>query len=67
MPPAMAVPALDDMRRDVGMFENTWSLATVLATALAVLCWYFGLAHVTIGPIIWTLTSLALGQFAIGC
>ena len=56
---------LDDLRRDQGMFDNTWTLATVLATALAVLCWYFGLAQVNIEPIIWTLAGLALVQLAI--
>lgn len=64
-PPNFAFSALDDLRRYKAMFDNTWMLATILATALAVQCWYFGLAYVNIQPIIWTLAALALVQLAI--
>jgi PAS domain-containing protein len=47
-------------------FDNTWTLTIVLATSLAVLCWYFGLAQVDIAPVIWTLAGLALAQLALG-
>lgn len=66
LPSSISSPAPSELGRDVGMFENTWSLATILATALAVLCWYFGVAQVNIGPIIWILASLAVAQLGIG-
>jgi PAS domain-containing protein len=56
---------LEDLRQHKLMFDNTWTLATVLATALVVLCWYFRLAEVSIGPIICTLAGLALAQLGI--
>ncbi len=62
---ATSLPQLDDVRQHKVMFDNTWTLATVLATALAVLCWYFRLAHVNIGPVICTLAGLALAQLGI--
>ena len=58
-------PAIDAARREKLLFDNTWTLVTVLATALVVLCWYFRLAQVNIGPIIWTLAALALAQLGI--
>jgi PAS domain-containing protein len=60
-------PVLDDVRQHKVMFDNTWTLATVLATALAVLCWYFGLAQVNIGPVICALAGLAVAQLGINC
>lgn len=58
-------PGLEDLARHKVLFDNTWTLATVLATALVVLCWYFGLARVNIVPIIWTLAGLTLAQLGI--
>jgi PAS domain-containing protein len=60
-----APPDLEDVRQHKVMFDNTWTLATVLATALAVLCWYFRLAQVNIGPIICALAGLAVAQLGI--
>src|SRR5690242_14749833 len=62
---ATSLPELDEVRQHKVMFDNTWTLATVLATALAVLCWYFRLAQVNIGPVICALAGLALAQLAI--
>jgi PAS domain-containing protein len=56
---------LDELRRHKGMFDNTWTLTTLLAAALSVLCGYFGLVQVNVGPIVWTLAVLALAQLAI--
>src|SRR6266850_2983395 len=56
---------LADQRRHKVMFDNTWTLVTILAATLTVLGWHFGLAQVDIGPIIWTLAGLALMQLAI--
>jgi PAS domain-containing protein len=47
------------------MFDNAWMLTTLLAAALSVLCGYFGLVQVNVGPIIWTLSILALTQLSI--
>jgi PAS domain-containing protein len=58
-------PELADLRQHKVMFDNTWTLATVLATALALLCWYFRLAEVSVGPIICTLAGLALAQLGV--
>jgi PAS domain-containing protein len=60
-----SVAALAELRRHKGMFDNTWTLTTLLAAALSVLCGYFGLVQVNVGPIIWTLALLALGQLVI--
>jgi PAS domain-containing protein len=58
--------ALETLRRHKITFDNTWTLTVMLATTLAVLCWYLGLAQVDIAPVIWTLAALAAGQFALG-
>jgi PAS domain-containing protein len=47
------------------MFDHTWTLAIVLATALAVVSWYFGLAQLDIEPVVWLSTALALVQMAL--
>jgi len=57
--------AFAEMRRYKAMFDNTWTLSTVLATALAVISWYFGLAQVDIGPVVWSLAAMALAQLAL--
>jgi PAS domain-containing protein len=57
--------ALEELRRYKVLFDNAWTLVTVLATALAVLCWYFRLAEVDIGAILWCLAALALSQFSL--
>ena len=65
-PPTATSPLeLDDIRQHKVMFDNTWTLATVLATALAVLCWYFRLTQVNIGNVICSLAGLALAQLGI--
>jgi PAS domain-containing protein len=56
--------ALGELRRDKGMFDNTWTLTTLLAAALSVLCGYFGLVQVSVGPIVWALAVLVLAQLA---
>jgi PAS domain-containing protein len=58
--------ALQAAHRHKLIFDNTWTLTVVLATTLAILCGYFGLAQVDIAPIIWTLACLALAQLALG-
>src|SRR5579862_4114959 len=58
-------PGSEDLRRYKVMFDNTWNLSTVLATATVVVSWYFGLVQLDIGPVIWTLAGLALIQFAL--
>jgi PAS domain-containing protein len=57
--------ALETLRKHKVAFDNTWRLTIVLATMLAVLCWYFRLVQVDIAPVIWTLTGLALAQPAL--
>jgi PAS domain-containing protein len=57
--------ALAELRRYKAAFDNTWSLATILATSLAVLGWYFGLSQVDVAPIVWTLAALAVAQLVI--
>ena len=64
-PPATGPPELDELLHHKVMFDNTWTLATVLAAALAVLCWYFRLAEVRIGPIVCTLAGVAVTQLGI--
>jgi PAS domain-containing protein len=54
--------AVDDLRRHKVMFDNTWTLATLLAAVLAVSCWYFEIAQLNIGPVIWVLATLGLLQ-----
>jgi PAS domain-containing protein len=56
---------LDELRRHKEMFDNTWTLATVLMIALVILSWYFSLAQFDITAIIWTLATLAAIQFAL--
>ena len=63
--PTDEAAALEELRRHKGMFDHTWTLATLLAAALSVLCGYFGLAQVNVGPIVWTLSLLALAQLAL--
>jgi len=63
--PITDVAAFNELRRHKGMFDNTWTLTTLLAAALSVLCGYFGLVQVNVGPIIWTLTVLAMTQLVI--
>jgi PAS domain-containing protein len=48
------------------LFDHTWTLSTILATAMVVISWYFGFAQVDIGPVIWTLAALACMQFVLG-
>ncbi|HLB96489.1 MAG TPA: hypothetical protein VJK90_02440, partial [Acetobacteraceae bacterium] len=65
MPIADSIAALIELRRHKGMFDNTWTLTTLLAAALSVLCGYFGLVQVNVGAVIWTLAVLALGQLVL--
>jgi PAS domain-containing protein len=58
--------ALETSRRHKVIFDSTWTLTIGLATTLAILCGYFGLAQVDIAPVIWTLAGLALAQLALG-
>jgi PAS domain-containing protein len=58
--------ALAASRRHKATFDNTWTLTVVLATTLAILCGYLGLAQVDIAPVIWTLAGLALAQLMLG-
>jgi PAS domain-containing protein len=57
--------AIDDLRRHKVMFDNTWTLATLLATVLVVSSRYFGIAQLNIGPVIWVLAGLAIAQAAL--
>jgi PAS domain-containing protein len=57
--------AIEDLRRHKVMFDNTWTLATILASVLAVSCWYFGIAQLAIGPVIWVLATLSIVHFAL--
>jgi len=52
--------AIEELRRHKVMFDNTWTLATLLASVLAVSCWYFGIAQLNLGPVIWVLATLAI-------
>lgn len=56
---------LSPMRRHKEMFDNTWTLSTVLIIGLVVLSWYFGLAQLDIGAIVWTLAALAVLQLGL--
>jgi PAS domain-containing protein len=56
---------LADLRQQKALFDNTWTLATALATAAAVSCWYFRLIQFDIAPLLWTLVTLAVVQLAI--
>lgn len=58
-------PGFEDLRRYKVMFDNTWTLSTVLASATVVVSWYFGLVQLDLGPVIWTLAGLALIQFVL--
>jgi PAS domain-containing protein len=58
--------ALKALRRYKVTFDSTWTVTIVLATTLAILSWYFGLAQIDIAPVIWTLAGLALAQLALG-
>ncbi|HEX5461159.1 MAG TPA: PAS domain-containing protein [Steroidobacteraceae bacterium] len=52
-----------ELRRHKAMFDHTWTLATLLATVLAVACWELRLAQFAVAPVIWTLAALAAMQF----
>jgi PAS domain-containing protein len=54
---------LDSLRRHKTMFDNTWYLSTVLATALVVVSWYLGLVQMDVGPVIWSLAALGFTQY----
>jgi PAS domain-containing protein len=55
--------AVEELRRHKLMFDHTWTLATLLATVLAVACWELGLAQFAVGPVIWALAALAALQY----
>jgi PAS domain-containing protein len=57
--------ALDEIRRRKAMFDSTWNLATVLAATLAILAWYFELARIDVGAVIWCLAALGLALFGL--
>ena len=57
--------AVEELRRHKTMFDNTWTLATLLAAVLAVAWWQLGLAQFAVGPVIWTLAALAALQFLV--
>ncbi len=54
-----------EMRAHKLVFDNTWNFVTVLAAAFVVLCWHFQLGQVSVGPVIWVLSGLALVQLLI--
>jgi PAS domain-containing protein len=58
--------SLNDLVQRRSLFDQTWTLSTILATAMAVISWYFGLSQADIGPVIWTLAALAFMQFVLG-
>jgi PAS domain-containing protein len=60
-----AAAALETLRRHQVTFDNTWRLTIVLATMLAIVCWYLRLVQLDIAPVIWTLAGLALAQPAL--
>jgi PAS domain-containing protein len=47
------------------VFDSVWTLTTLLTTALLVVCWYFGLAQVSIVPAIVLLSALTASQLAL--
>jgi PAS domain-containing protein len=55
--------AVEELHRHKAMFDNTWTLATLLATVLAVAWWELGLAQFAVGPVIWALAALAAIQY----
>ncbi len=55
--------AVEELRRHKVMFDNTWTLATLLATVLAVAWWELGLAQFAVAPVIWALAALAAIQY----
>jgi PAS domain-containing protein len=57
--------AVEELRRHKAMFDNTWTLATLLATVLAVTWWELGLAEFAVGPVIWALAALAAIQYVL--
>jgi PAS domain-containing protein len=61
---APVTAAFEALRRDKAVFDNTWTLATLFAATLAVLCWYFRLTQVDIAPVIWVLAGLTFLQVA---
>ncbi len=65
-PPQAASAGIEDLLPQKVMFDNTWTLATVLAAALVLLCWYFRLADIRIGPIVCALAGVAVVQLALG-
>jgi len=54
--------AMEALRRQKAMFDNTWTLATLLATVLVVAWWQLGLAQFAVAPVIWALAALAALQ-----
>jgi PAS domain-containing protein len=56
---------MEELRRHKAMFDNTWTLATLLATVLAVVWWELGLAQFAVGPVVWTLAALASVQYLV--
>jgi len=62
MTPEQEADAVAGLRRHKAMFDNTWTLAILLAAGLAVAWWELGLAQFAIGPIVWTLAALAAMQ-----
>lgn len=58
-------PALDTLRRYKDLFDGAWTMAAVLAASLTVLCRYFELVSLSIGPIILVLAAMVLAQWAI--
>src|SRR5579871_1817182 len=64
-PPINDDSAMSEARAHKLVVDNSWTFVTVLAAALVVLCWYFHLGQVSVGPVIWTLSGLAVTQLAI--
>ncbi len=64
--PTALAAELAATRRYKAMFDNTWTLATVLAATQVVLCWYLRLGQISIAPIIWTLVALMVLQWFLG-
>jgi PAS domain-containing protein len=54
---------VEALHRHKAMFDHTWTLATLLATVLAVAWWELGLAQFAVAPVIWALAALAAIQY----
>jgi PAS domain-containing protein len=59
----VAPPAAQGLPEHKALFDHSWTLAIVLATALVIISWYLGFTQIDVGPVIWCLASLALVQF----